>query len=258
MEFNKDKYLKRIGYLGNLEPNLATLRKLQKTHLLNVPFENLDIHHKVPIVLSIERIFDKIVNHNRGGFCYELNELFYQLLIALGYDAKRISARVYNQSSGYGQEFDHHAIIVAIDKINYLTDVGFGEFTFEPLKLQIGVKQNDERGNYLIDNYENGYLRVNKIDHGKRIPEYIFKETERELDDFKTMCYYHQTSPSSHFTDKRLITLPTENGRVTISGNTLKIKKQGSTIEKVLENENEFETVLWVKFKIKIEKPANF
>ncbi len=71
------------------------------------------------------------------------------------------------------------------------------------------------------------------------------------------MCYYHQTSPSSHFTDKRLITLPTENGRVTISDNTLKIKELESTIEKVLENENEFETVLWEKFKIKLEKPAN-
>lgn len=251
MKFNKEKYLSRIKYLGNLEPNLNTLRKLQKTHLLNVPFENLDIHNNVPIVLSVDKIFDKIVNQNRGGFCYELNGLFYELLIVLGYNAIRVSARVYDQNKGYGKEFDHYAIIVTIDNTKYLTDVGFGEFTFEPLKLQLGIIQNDERGNYLIDNYENGYLRVNKIENGKQAPEYIFKKIERELVEFGEMCSYHQTSPNSHFTSKRLITLPTENGRITITGNTLKIKELESTTEIVLENENEFEKELWDKFKIK-------
>ena len=37
------------------------------------------------------------------------------------------------------------------------------------------------------------------------------------------MCNYHQTSTKSHFTQKKLISRPTEKGRITISGNTLKI-----------------------------------
>ena len=251
MKFNKENYLYRINYLGDLEPNLNTLKRLQKSHLLNVPFENLDIHNNVSIVLSIDKIFDKIVNKNRGGFCYELNGLFYELLIALGYNAKRISARVYEQNKGYGKEYDHFAIIVTIDNTEYLTDVGFGEFIFEPLQIQLGIVQNDERGNYLIDNYENGYLRVNKIEDGKKLPEYIFKNIGRELIEFGEMCNYHQTSHDSHFTSKRLISLPTENGRITISGNTLKIRDLKSTTETPLENETEFEKELWNKFKIK-------
>ena len=252
MSFDKEKYLERIKYSGDLEPNLDTLKKLQKTHLLNVPFENLDIHNNIPITLSIDKIFNKVVNRNRGGFCYELNGLFYELLVALGFDAIRISARVYDQKKGYGKEFDHFAIIVTIDNTRYLTDVGFGEFTFEPLDITLGVVQNDERGNYLIDDHENGYLRVSIVDDKYITPKYIFSDIERALSEFEGMCKYHQTSPDSHFTGKRLITLPTENGRMTISGDTIIIKELKSATGFVLKNEAEYEKELWNKFKIKI------
>ena len=55
------------------------LKNLQKAHLLNVPFENLDVHNSIPIILDIENIYQKVVLQNRGGFCYELNGLFYEL-----------------------------------------------------------------------------------------------------------------------------------------------------------------------------------
>ncbi len=54
------------------------------------------------------------------------------------------------------------------------------------------------------------------------------------------MCKYHQTSPNSHFTSKRLISLPTENGRITISGNSLKIKEFESVKESEITSEAEF------------------
>lgn len=252
MKINKEHYLKRINYSGSLEANLNTLKRLQKLHLLNVPFENLDIQNNVSINLSIDKIFDKIVNKNRGGFCYELNGLFYELLVVLGFDALRVSARIYDQNKGYGKEFDHFSIIVTINNTKYLTDVGFGEFTFEPLKIQLGIIQNDKRGNYLIDNYEKRYFRVNKVENNQLTPKYIFSETERMFSEFEKMCIYHQTSPDSNFTSKRLITLPTENGRITISGNTLKVKEFESIKEFVLKNESEYEKELWNKFKIKI------
>lgn len=46
-----------------------------------------------------------------------------------------VSARVFDQNNGYGKEYDHLAIIVNINYVEYLTDVGFGEFTFEPLLI---------------------------------------------------------------------------------------------------------------------------
>ena len=230
---NINRYISRINYTGNLNPNLAVLNALQKSHLLHIPFENLDIHYHKPINLSIDSIFDKIINQNRGGFCYELNGLFYALLISLGFDAKRVSARVYDQSKGYGPEYDHMAIVVNIEGTEYLTDVGFGEFTFGPLVLKEGLVQHDERGVFKIEKYKNDYLMVSQIEGAQVTPAYIFKNSDRKLMEFNPMCLFHQTSPDSHFTGKKLITRPTENGRITISGNNLKITKNNTVLEHI-------------------------
>jgi len=246
-----EKYLNRIKYSKSLEPNLQTLKKLQKSHLLNIPFENLDIHNNIPIELSIDKIFDKIVNQNRGGFCYELNGLFYELLISLNFNAKRISARVFNKDNGYGQEFDHFAILVTIGNSEYLTDVGFGEFSFEPLKFEINKIQNDELGDFIFEKYDKDYFRVSKIKNESIIPEYIFTTNRRELLDFKDMCIYHQSSPKSHFTTKRLISLPNINGRVTITGNKLIVKKFNSKTETEIKTETEFKKIYEYKSCIK-------
>jgi len=121
--------LTRIGFLGEVRHGLSTLQRLQKAHLLHVRFENLDIHWGNPIKLDIEKIFHKVVARNRGGFCYELNGLFYVLLQSLDFQLKRISARVYSEEKRLGEEYDHLAIIAHLSEMDYLVDVGFGEFT---------------------------------------------------------------------------------------------------------------------------------
>ncbi|MEL6256920.1 MAG: arylamine N-acetyltransferase, partial [Bacteroidota bacterium] len=83
-------YLNRIGYEGNLEPNLRLLRELQSQHIYQIPFENLDIHYGREIILDKEKIFQKVMEEQRGGFCYELNGLFYFLLEKLGYRLSHI------------------------------------------------------------------------------------------------------------------------------------------------------------------------
>ena len=93
---NLEAYLKRINYSGDLTPSITILKQLQKTHLLNVPFENLDIHYGHPIELDLDKIYHKIVVRKRGGFCYELNGLFQNMLNIIGFDSKIISARVYD------------------------------------------------------------------------------------------------------------------------------------------------------------------
>lgn len=228
---NISKYLDRINYKGELRPELDVLKELQSTHLLHIPFENLDIHYKIPIHLSIDRIYEKIIHQGRGGFCYELNGLFFELLSAIGFEAKRVSARVYNKEKGYGQEFDHMAIVVKINADEYLTDVGFGEFTFGPLVLKEGLVQCDERGVFQVDRIEDEYLRVSKIEERQTLPEYIFKNVKRTFDEFRPMCLYHQTSSASHFTHKKIITRPTDNGRVTLTEKNLKITRAGVVVK---------------------------
>lgn len=238
---NFSKYLERFNYKGDLKPNLTVLKNLQKSHLLNVPFENLDIHYENPIELDLTKIYHKIVLNNRGGFCYELNSLFYTLLQSIGYDTKMISGKVYDSKKDvFGKEYDHLALIVNLDEKNYLVDVGFGEFAMHPLQISLDMIQKDPRGQYIVERFNEEYLLVSNLEGAIKNKKYLFSEKKREFKDFAEICYYHQTDPNSHFTRKKLISMPTENGRITLRGNALKISEGKEVIRKEVFEKKEF------------------
>jgi len=246
-------YLERINFKGKANLDFKTLAELQKAHLFNVPFENLDIHYGKRIISVKENIFRKIIFEKRGGFCYELNGLFYYLLRELGFEVKIISGRVFSQKKDYGKEFDHLALIVKVDKTEYLVDVGFGEFVMKPLKFELGKELMDERGVFIFDKYNEEYFRINKKENSKFIPQYIFKTQARNLSDFEEMCNYHQFDFESHFTKKKVITIPNKDGRITLNNSQLKITK-GKTIQEIKFNELEvFDRYLWDYFKIEMK-----
>ncbi|HMB24424.1 MAG TPA: arylamine N-acetyltransferase, partial [Anaerolineales bacterium] len=105
-------YLARIQYTQPLQPDAQTLRELHLAHMLNVPFENLDIGLKRPIRLSEAALWDKIIVQRRGGFCYELNGLFALLLKEIGFRVTYLNARVYNREGSLGIDFDHLTLLV--------------------------------------------------------------------------------------------------------------------------------------------------
>src|SRR5687768_13890149 len=143
-------YLERIGVGGvPIAADFSSLKLLQRNHLLAVPFENLDIHWKRPIELDTSRFYSKIVANKRGGFCYELNGLFNELLREFGFETRLVSGRVFNGTE-HGPEFDHAAIIVKIGSEEYLTDVGFGAFAALPLRLVLDTEQDDPNGKFVI------------------------------------------------------------------------------------------------------------
>jgi len=244
------QYLLRINYSGELSPSLEVLTQLQRSHLFAVPFENLDIHIGRRII--IDNSFHKIVNEQRGGFCYELNSTFRWLLDKVGFRTKIVSARVYNkETKTFGQEFDHLAIIVSLDR-DYLVDVGFGEFAMSPIALVKESVHLDPRGEFIFEDFENGYFVVNKIVDSKEVPEYIFTTRSRSLDEFAAMCEYHQTSKESHFTQKILVSLPTADGRKTISGNVFKLTRNSEVVETTIQSEGELMKLLKEQYALKL------
>lgn len=248
---NVTKYLDRIDYKDVIRPDAATLKKLHRQHLLNVPFENLDIHVKRRIILEPELLYKKIVDYNRGGFCYEMNGLFYEIITALGFKAKRISARVYDDKGEATREFDHMAIIVNVDRGKWLADVGFGDSFLEPLKLEPELEQSQYGRVYKIQKLDDGdYKTVFSSGDGKFMDMYRFSLIPRELNEYEEMCNYHQSSPESHFTQKRVCSLARLNGRVTLSGMKFIETINGVKNETELRSEEEYKNKLHDQFGI--------
>lgn len=248
---NKEKYLQRIGVENeSLMPRAETLKLLQKQHLLNVPFENLDIHWKRPISLETKKFYEKIVGEKRGGFCYELNGLFNELLKASGFQTKLISARVFNGTE-FGAEYDHLAILAKIGTEEFIVDVGFGDFTAEPLKFVLNTEQKDKNGVFLIRNFDEEYFEIVKKDGTEWTSEYIFKTLGRNLEEFSEMCIFHQTSSKSHFTRGKICSLMLENGRKTLTNQKFITTAENEKREIEIRSESEFYEILEREFGIK-------
>lgn len=242
------EYLARIGDAGPLDVSIETLRRLHHEHLLTVPFENLDIHLGREIVLGVDALFEKIVRRRRGGFCYELNGLFAWLLGELGFDVKMIAARVANDRGELGPEFDHMALVVSLDR-DWLADVGFGASSREPLAFDdLGESTSDGVAYSLSQDGEEWQL-LGRDESGPRA-QYRFTTIPRALDEYVPMCVYHQTSPASHFTRKRVCTLATRDGRVTLSEMRLIETRGAERTERLLADAREYASVLAERFGI--------
>ena len=163
---NIKAYLERINYHGPLAPTAETLRELQVAHLLAVPFENLSIHAKEPIVLEDQALFTKIVERKRGGFCYEANGLFAALLRELGFDVVMLSAGVANAEGSFGPDFDHMALMVLLDQ-RWLVDTGFGDSFLEPLLLDDRGEQLEGERAYRIHD-DGAHLILARRDNGEK------------------------------------------------------------------------------------------
>ncbi len=249
---NVEAYLKRINYHGPLSPSAETLRDLQVAHLLAVPFENLSIHAGQPIVLEDDALFTKIVEKKRGGFCYEVNGLFAALLRAIGFEVQMLSASVANAEGSFGPEFDHMTLMVKLEE-RWLADVGFGDSFLEPLLLDERGEQRQGSRAYQIKPEGAHLIMMQREDADEWQPQYRFTLQPHEYPDYAEMCRYHQTSPQSHFTQKRVCSRATETGRITLSEmRFIETSNQGARQERVLSGQEEYAAILREHFGIVI------
>jgi N-hydroxyarylamine O-acetyltransferase len=243
-------YLDRIQYSGTVTPNAETLRNIHRAHLFAVPFENLDIGWGRVIRVDQEAFVHKVVEQRRGGFCYELNGAFAALLQALGFRVTLLSARVPRADGSDGPEFDHLTLRVDLEE-PWLADVGFGDSFVDPLRLAVGLEQEqDGRWFRMVEAGE--YLRLERNEGGTGWKtEYLFGLEPRRLEEFAPMCHYHQTSEESPFTQKRVCSKATPEGRITLSEMKLISTRNGLREERLLPSEEEWRTLLWEHFGVR-------
>jgi N-hydroxyarylamine O-acetyltransferase len=263
-----DAYLARIDAVGlpDSRPGYDLLATLQARHLRAVPFENLDIVAGEDIVLDRERIAEKVIDRERGGFCYELNGLFEWLLSELGFETTMVSGRVAREDGTLGPPYDHLATVVALDD-DYLVDVGFGDFARRPLPLDgdpvsdVGgtfrVRKDDGGNSDDVDSNGTGsdetdrYRAESWTDDGWTT-EYVFTTRPREFEEFAETCRFHQTSPESPFTDGPFATVATPDGRTTLGTSTLAVTEHGRKHEYPVPSADERERILRERFDIEL------
>lgn len=209
--------------------DLAYLERLQRAHLTEVPFENLDVYARREVRTTEDWSVPKVVERGRGGWCFELNGAFGWLLAELGYRVRRHAASVLH---GHVSPMPTHLTLeVTLDR-PYLVDVGFGDSFIRPLPLDSEGPHDGGSGAYGFI-FEDERITVVSHEYGRVESHYRFTPEERQLAEFEDASSYLRTTPGLQWTMGRFATRLLDGGpdRVTLLEDVLKIRRNGAWVE---------------------------
>jgi len=230
-------YLRRLGFSGRVQPDLATLERLQRAHLTAVPFENLDIYHRRGVRTDDTWTVHKVVTRRRGGWCFELNGAFASLLTSLGFEVRRLAATV------LGNEISpiptHLTLEVTLDR-PYLVDVGFGDSFIRPLPLDDPGPHDGGIAEFGFEFDQEMTTLISWEDDGSVLPHFRFDRVPRQPSDFDEASTYLQTHPGLRWTESRFATRLLDGGpdRVTLLTDRLKVRRDGRWHEEPVSEED--------------------
>ncbi|MBQ2881536.1 MAG: arylamine N-acetyltransferase [Clostridia bacterium] len=234
-DFDIDKYLQRIGVVESAgEPDGELLKTIHKAHYMAVPYENLDIIQGLPLDLSTEALYDKIVNRKRGGYCFEINGLFGALLRSMNYDVTDHLARFLLDEPDIPMR-RHRVLKVQLADGAYVCDVGIGiESPRIPLRIVENVVQNDGFAEYRFENEPFlGWVLWQKKLLGEWKKLYSFTDEVQLSVDFLQPSFYCEKSPESTFNKAPIIALKTNVGLNSYDGKVFRVSSKGNIMRSI-------------------------
>ena len=230
---NLHLYLQRLGFDAPPAPTLDTLRRLQLRHTGVFPFENLSTICGEAVLIDLPSVEQKVLHGGRGGYCYELNNLFLALLLELGFEARGISGRVVmNQPEGSWTARTHRLTLVNIDGVRYITDVGFGGMVpTAPLLLDTDAEQSTPHEPYRIEVQPDGYMLRARV-AGEWRPMYLFDLQRQEDIDYTLGNWYVSTHADSTFTQRLMVARTGDGWRRTLNNGSFAIHRMGAESER--------------------------
>lgn len=213
MPFDIAAYLARIGLPEPPAPDADGLFAVQRAHRLAIPFENLDIPLGRGISLDPEHLFDKLVLHRRGGYCFEQNGIFLSALHALGFEARPLLARVWLFAEDVPPK-THMLILVTLPSGEWIADAGFGGAYAAPMPLVEGeVLGPDGAWHRLIRDDAFGWVLERRGgDEGEWIRQYSFTTAPIWPSDIGLANHFTATQPGGRFTSNVVASIILPNG----------------------------------------------
>lgn len=211
-------------------PTAEALRALTRAHLEQVPFENLEIalERRCPS-LDPEDLYRKVVEQGRGGYCFELNKLFYLLLREMGYDCYCAAARIpYRRADP--RPLSHRTIIVRAEGERWLCDVGFGGPSPKGA-MRLTAGEQVVEGETFSSREEDGVLTVYRHDPDGVHPLTSFRDAPAPDVDFDVLNGYWGYHPNSVFTQKLVLYRCIPGGLLSLIGDQYACARQGETVE---------------------------
>ena len=235
-------YLDRIGIGQAPKPDLAGLTALHRAHLLAIPYENLDVQLGVAVSLAPEDIFHKLVTRKRGGWCYEMNGLMGWALDELGFGVTRATGAVMRVMRGPASDGNHLVLKVELEEGCFLADVGFGDGSLDPIRVEVGPFESNGF-NFALSRVDEAWWRLHNHPHGSA-PSFDFNLAPADETQLRGQCHWLQTSPESPFVQNAVCQRHTDKGLAVMRGRVLRTIGQDSVCDTLIECASDYVEVL--------------
>ena len=249
-------YLDRIG----LDGSDISLDTLISAHLETVTYENLDMMNNVKLSLDNDRLYRKIVEEHRGGYCFELQGIFRELLMSLGYKVDQLVGRFIDPPGSPIQMRRHRVLIAEHEGEKYVCDVGVRiESTRIKLLLDSGCVQSDGFAEYKMERdsfYGHVILQNMLVPAGSGWQRLYAFTDEPQLDiDYEMPSFYCERHPDSPFNKFSMIGVRTDYGMICLDGRYLKrTDKDGTKTILRIEDEKEAAEITEKYFGLRLPK----
>jgi N-hydroxyarylamine O-acetyltransferase len=214
--FDRDAYLERIGIGRGGRPSLA---EVHRAHVSSIPFENLDPHRGVPVVLTPDALQHKLVRGGRGGYCFEQNLLLAAALRSLGYEVEPMLGRVrLGRPAGVVSPRTHLVLRVRSEGRLWLADAGFGNATLhEPIPFAPGGVHEQSGWSFRLVRDGAAHLLQYRDEPGWT-DLYSFVPEPVPAVDIETSNWFTSTHPRSPFVTGLIVSLQDgDGGRIALS-----------------------------------------
>ena len=225
-DFDLDAYLARIEYAGPRAPTLAVLSALCSAHPAAIPFENIDPLLGRPPGLRIRDIQAKLVGARRGGYCFELNALLRQALLALGFGVTSLAARVVWMAPPDLplRPRTHMLLMVEAEGQRCLVDGGFGGHLINvPLRLEAERVQGSPVSHMRLMQAADVFTLESRLPEGWA-PLYRFTLEPQLPTDYEPLNWFTATHPASIFRHNLLMERLTPAARANLLNDRLTLR----------------------------------
>lgn len=253
---NVPAYLHRIGIDQIPAPTEEALAALTRAHLEAVPFENLEVclERRIPS-MEPEDLYKKIVESRRGGWCFELNKLFYLLLQELGFTCRSVPSRIVHERPEL-RPVSHRATVVEIGSHLWFCDVGFGGAGPKgALRMDTAQVQTVFGDTFRVepnrDRYPGEHM-ISRCDGGCWAPVLVFRDHAPWLEpDFTALSNYYASWERSPFKNRPVLYRCTPDGWISLTGSHLVRLKNGQVQEDDL-TEDQIQAVISKEFALRL------
>ena len=196
--------------LADDEPDFNFLSEMVRRHVATFTFSSVGCRLGEALPLDFEALFDRIVVRRRGGYCFEHNGLFYEVLDELGFSPELYLGRViYNQATHPG--LTHRISMIAHEGQRYVVDVGFG-----PLGPRVPVLLSEEESSdgqrvFRVKEQIPGELHLQVFKDGDFFSLYRFELARYGQADCELGHFYSHRHPKAVFVNNLVASRLLEN-----------------------------------------------